>query len=86
MPINEHEGIDYASLSFDRWSFSWPDEKNGITSYVLVENDSDLVHGLLFVCFYCLASGVSINIMKFFHQYHLSLIKHFPCVIGFQDM
>ncbi|MCD9644655.1 hypothetical protein HAX54_033056 [Datura stramonium] len=29
------------------WSLSGPDEKNGITSYGLVENDSDLVHGLL---------------------------------------
>nr|UDY68468.1 Ycf2 protein [Solanum muricatum]UDY68487.1 Ycf2 protein [Solanum muricatum] len=29
------------------WSLSVPDEKNGITSYGLVENDSDLVHGLL---------------------------------------
>ncbi|MCE5167299.1 Protein Ycf2, partial [Datura stramonium] len=40
----------------DLWSLSGPDgknritspdEKNGITSYGLVENDSDLVHGLL---------------------------------------
>nr|YP_009752201.1 Ycf2 protein [Linnaeosicyos amara]QIT05611.1 Ycf2 protein [Linnaeosicyos amara] len=29
------------------WSLPGPDEKNGITSYGLVENDSDLVHGLL---------------------------------------
>ncbi|KAL0318101.1 UNVERIFIED_CONTAM: protein Ycf2 [Sesamum calycinum] len=28
-------------------SLPGPDEKNGITSYGLVENDSDLVHGLL---------------------------------------
>ncbi|PHT54775.1 hypothetical protein CQW23_03261 [Capsicum baccatum] len=31
----------------DLWSLSEPDEKNWITSYGLVENDSDLVHGLL---------------------------------------
>uniref|UniRef100_A0A3Q7HKI5 Uncharacterized protein n=1 Tax=Solanum lycopersicum TaxID=4081 RepID=A0A3Q7HKI5_SOLLC len=31
----------------DLWSLSVPDEKNGITSYGLVENYSDLVHGLL---------------------------------------
>nr|BDR61695.1 hypothetical protein RF2 [Erycibe henryi] len=33
------------SVAQDLWS--GPDEKNGITSYGLVENDSDLVHGLL---------------------------------------
>ncbi|CAI0433468.1 unnamed protein product [Linum tenue] len=31
----------------DLWSLPRPDEKNGITYYGLVENDSDLVHGLL---------------------------------------
>nr|UED18839.1 hypothetical protein RF2 [Euphorbia bisellenbeckii]UED18857.1 hypothetical protein RF2 [Euphorbia bisellenbeckii] len=31
----------------DLWSLPGPDEKNGITYYRLVENDSDLVHGLL---------------------------------------
>ncbi|KAK2985109.1 hypothetical protein RJ640_022987 [Escallonia rubra] len=31
----------------DLWSLARPDEKNGITSYGLVENDFDLVHGLL---------------------------------------
>ncbi|KAK8949710.1 Protein ycf2 [Platanthera zijinensis] len=31
----------------DLWSSSRPNEKNWITSYGLVENDSDLVHGLL---------------------------------------
>nr|YP_009529204.1 hypothetical protein RF2 [Lennoa madreporoides]YP_009529212.1 hypothetical protein RF2 [Lennoa madreporoides]AXX76004.1 hypothetical protein RF2 [Lennoa madreporoides]AXX76012.1 hypothetical protein RF2 [Lennoa madreporoides] len=31
----------------DLWSLPGPDEKNGITSFGLVENDSDLVHGLL---------------------------------------
>nr|YP_009166849.1 putative chloroplast RF21 [Viscum crassulae]YP_009166857.1 putative chloroplast RF21 [Viscum crassulae]ALC75149.1 putative chloroplast RF21 [Viscum crassulae]ALC75157.1 putative chloroplast RF21 [Viscum crassulae] len=31
----------------DLWSLPGPDEINGITSYGLVENDSDLVHGLL---------------------------------------
>uniref|UniRef100_A0A6N2NLU9 Protein Ycf2 n=1 Tax=Salix viminalis TaxID=40686 RepID=A0A6N2NLU9_SALVM len=31
----------------DLWSLPGPDEKNGITYYGLVENDSDLVHGLL---------------------------------------
>ena len=35
------------SVSHDLWSLPEPDEKNGITSYGLVENDSDLVHGLL---------------------------------------
>ena len=33
------------SVAQDLWSL--PGEKNGITSYGLVENDSDLVHGLL---------------------------------------
>ncbi|MFS7916782.1 hypothetical protein Hanom_Chr03g00181411 [Helianthus anomalus] len=31
----------------DLWSLPGPDEKNGITPYGLVENDSGLVHGLL---------------------------------------
>ncbi|MBA0642332.1 hypothetical protein Goklo_026739, partial [Gossypium klotzschianum] len=31
----------------DLWSLPGPDEKNGITSYGFIENDSDLVHGLL---------------------------------------
>ncbi|KAJ7941873.1 Protein Ycf2 [Quillaja saponaria] len=53
---NEHEEINDTSLSLscsagsvaqDLWSLPGPDEKNGITSYGLVENDSDLVHGLL---------------------------------------
>nr|QWL17084.1 hypothetical chloroplast RF21 [Plantago brasiliensis]QWL17101.1 hypothetical chloroplast RF21 [Plantago brasiliensis] len=35
------------SVAQDLWSLPGPDEKNGITSYRLVENDSDLVHGLL---------------------------------------
>nr|UEN67600.1 hypothetical protein RF2 [Sophora davidii]UEN67619.1 hypothetical protein RF2 [Sophora davidii] len=35
------------SIAQDLWSLSGPEEKNGITSYGLVENDSDLVHGLL---------------------------------------
>nr|YP_010397446.1 Ycf2 [Illicium simonsii]UQJ77579.1 Ycf2 [Illicium simonsii] len=35
------------SVAQDLWSTSGPDEKNGITSYGFVENDSDLVHGLL---------------------------------------
>ena len=35
------------SVAHDLWSLPKPDEKNGITSYGLVENDSDLVHGLL---------------------------------------
>nr|WOC91440.1 Ycf2 protein [Utricularia graminifolia]WOC91450.1 Ycf2 protein [Utricularia graminifolia] len=35
------------SVAQDLWSLPGPDEKNGITSYKLVENDSDLVHGLL---------------------------------------
>ena len=53
---NEYEEINDISLSFecsaesvaqDLWSLPGPDEKNGITSYGLVENDSDLVHSLL---------------------------------------
>nr|YP_009417571.1 hypothetical chloroplast RF21 [Erythronium sibiricum]AQD17429.1 hypothetical chloroplast RF21 [Erythronium sibiricum] len=35
------------SVAQDLWSSSGPNEKNGITSYGFVENDSDLVHGLL---------------------------------------
>nr|USG53786.1 hypothetical protein RF2 [Nanocnide lobata]USG53803.1 hypothetical protein RF2 [Nanocnide lobata] len=35
------------SVAQDLWSLPELDEKNGITSYGLVENDSDLVHGLL---------------------------------------
>ncbi|XP_048235703.1 protein Ycf2-like [Ricinus communis] len=35
------------SVAQDFWSPPEPDEKNGITYYGLVENDSDLVHGLL---------------------------------------
>ncbi|KAH7554428.1 hypothetical protein JRO89_XS12G0205700 [Xanthoceras sorbifolium] len=35
------------SVAQDLWSLPGPDEKNGITSSGLVENDSDLVHGLL---------------------------------------
>ncbi|KAL6515705.1 ATP synthase A chain [Orobanche minor] len=35
------------SVDQDLWFLPGPDEKNGITSYGLVENDSDLVHGLL---------------------------------------
>nr|YP_010544670.1 hypothetical protein RF2 [Littorella uniflora]YP_010544682.1 hypothetical protein RF2 [Littorella uniflora]UYG22600.1 hypothetical protein RF2 [Littorella uniflora]UYG22601.1 hypothetical protein RF2 [Littorella uniflora] len=35
------------SVAQDLWSLPGPDEKNGITSYGLVENESDLVHGLL---------------------------------------
>nr|ATL60709.1 Ycf2 [Rondeletia odorata] len=35
------------SVAQDLWSLPGPNEKNGITSYGLVENDSDLVHGLL---------------------------------------
>ncbi|KAI5653929.1 hypothetical protein M9H77_31116 [Catharanthus roseus] len=34
-------------IAQDFWSLPGPDEKNGITSYGLVENYSDLVHGLL---------------------------------------
>ena len=53
---NEYEDINDTSLPFelfcrsvaqDLWSLPGPDEKNGITSYGLVENNSDLVHGLL---------------------------------------
>ncbi|KAF3672671.1 ribosomal protein S7 [Capsicum annuum] len=35
------------SVIQDLWSLFGPDEKNRITSYGLIENDSDLVHGLL---------------------------------------
>nr|YP_009897088.1 Ycf2 [Hornungia petraea]YP_009897107.1 Ycf2 [Hornungia petraea]QKK43722.1 Ycf2 [Hornungia petraea]QKK43741.1 Ycf2 [Hornungia petraea] len=35
------------SVAQDLWSLPGPDEKNGITSYGFIENDSDLVHGLL---------------------------------------
>nr|YP_009747955.1 Ycf2 protein [Chamaegastrodia shikokiana]YP_009747963.1 Ycf2 protein [Chamaegastrodia shikokiana]QII89635.1 Ycf2 protein [Chamaegastrodia shikokiana]QII89643.1 Ycf2 protein [Chamaegastrodia shikokiana] len=35
------------SVAQDLWSSSRPNEKNWITSYGFVENDSDLVHGLL---------------------------------------
>nr|YP_010419838.1 hypothetical protein RF2 [Leucosyke puya]YP_010419855.1 hypothetical protein RF2 [Leucosyke puya]USG53539.1 hypothetical protein RF2 [Leucosyke puya]USG53556.1 hypothetical protein RF2 [Leucosyke puya] len=35
------------SVAQDLWSLPELDEKKGITSYGLVENDSDLVHGLL---------------------------------------
>nr|YP_009770550.1 Ycf2 [Astragalus bhotanensis]QIT01252.1 Ycf2 [Astragalus bhotanensis]UWV18787.1 Ycf2 [Astragalus bhotanensis] len=35
------------SVAQDLWSLPEPKEKNGITSYRLVENDSDLLHGLL---------------------------------------
>nr|WCQ78592.1 hypothetical chloroplast RF21 [Galeola lindleyana]WCQ78594.1 hypothetical chloroplast RF21 [Galeola lindleyana] len=35
------------SVAQDLWSSSRPDEKKGITSYGFVENDSNLVHGLL---------------------------------------
>nr|YP_010690634.1 Ycf2 protein [Cartonema parviflorum]YP_010690651.1 Ycf2 protein [Cartonema parviflorum]WBU14345.1 Ycf2 protein [Cartonema parviflorum]WBU14362.1 Ycf2 protein [Cartonema parviflorum] len=35
------------SVAQDLWSSPGTDEKNGITSYGFVENDSDLVHGLL---------------------------------------
>ena len=35
------------SVAQDLWSLPRPDEKNGITSYGLVENDSYLVHSLL---------------------------------------
>ncbi|XP_073220846.1 hypothetical chloroplast RF21 (chloroplast) [Cicer arietinum] len=35
------------SVAQDLWSLPGPNEKNGITSYRLIENDSDLIHGLL---------------------------------------
>nr|UHJ17194.1 hypothetical protein RF2 [Oxytropis falcata] len=35
------------SVAQDLWSLPEPKEKNGITSYRLIENDSDLLHGLL---------------------------------------
>ncbi|XLS44370.1 hypothetical protein HN51_001235, partial [Arachis hypogaea] len=44
MNICEHCGYHLKVSSSDRIE---PDEKNGITSYGLVENDSDLVHGIL---------------------------------------
>jgi hypothetical protein len=39
--------IECRSVAQDLWSSLEPDEQNGITSYGFVENDSDLVHGLL---------------------------------------
>ncbi|XP_047258917.1 protein Ycf2 A-like [Capsicum annuum] len=35
------------SVIQDLWSLFGPDEKNRITSFGLIENDSDLVHGLI---------------------------------------
>lgn len=35
------------SVAQDLWSLPGPDEKNRITSYGFIENDSDLFHGLL---------------------------------------
>nr|QPF16914.1 Ycf2 protein [Onobrychis viciifolia] len=35
------------SVAQDLWSIQGPNEKNEITSYRFIENDSDLVHGLL---------------------------------------
>ncbi|MCE5167244.1 Protein Ycf2 A, partial [Datura stramonium] len=35
------------SVAQDLWSLSGPNEKNGITSYGLIENDSVLLHSLL---------------------------------------
>ena len=35
------------SIAQDLWSLPGPNEKNGITYYGLVENDSNLIHGLL---------------------------------------
>ncbi|EEF42577.1 conserved hypothetical protein [Ricinus communis] len=40
-------GCSAGSVAQDLWSQPGPDEKNGITYYGLIENDSDLVHGLL---------------------------------------
>ncbi|XP_047260537.1 protein Ycf2-like [Capsicum annuum] len=40
-------GCSAGSIVQDLWSLSGPDGKNRITSYGLVENDSNLVHGLL---------------------------------------
>nr|YP_010449706.1 Ycf2 protein [Gardneria ovata]UTU96294.1 Ycf2 protein [Gardneria ovata] len=40
-------GCSAGSVAQDLWSLTGPDEKGGITSYGLVENDSGLVHGLL---------------------------------------
>ncbi|CAA7022379.1 unnamed protein product [Microthlaspi erraticum] len=53
---NEHEeftillyllSCSAGSVAQDLWSLPGPDEKNRITSYGFIENDSDLVHGLL---------------------------------------
>ncbi|MBA0666212.1 hypothetical protein Goklo_002654 [Gossypium klotzschianum] len=35
------------SVAQDLWSLPEPNEKTGITSYGFIENDSNLVHGLL---------------------------------------
>ncbi|KAF3618740.1 Ribulose bisphosphate carboxylase large chain [Capsicum annuum] len=45
--IHDLDVNDLNDLFLDLWSLSEPDEKNGITSYGLIENDFDLVHGLL---------------------------------------
>ncbi|KAF5765315.1 hypothetical protein HanRHA438_Chr15g0714761 [Helianthus annuus] len=37
------------SVTQDLWSLPGPDEKNGITPYGLVENDSGLVRGLIII-------------------------------------
>ncbi|KAK5839802.1 hypothetical protein PVK06_008642 [Gossypium arboreum] len=49
-PSHSHFGRNRSTNSLipvSKGSLPGPDEKNGITSYGLVENDSDLVHGLL---------------------------------------
>ncbi|RZC45462.1 hypothetical protein C5167_038438 [Papaver somniferum] len=44
---NIHDLCSTESVAQDLWSLPGPDENNWITSYGFVENDSDLVHGLL---------------------------------------
>ncbi|XP_055814125.1 protein Ycf2-like [Solanum dulcamara] len=46
-PSNRTYALAARSVAQNNWSLSVPDEKNGITSYGLVENDSDLVCVLL---------------------------------------
>ncbi|KAK2992662.1 hypothetical protein RJ640_014912 [Escallonia rubra] len=47
MVVRLRPGTPALSVAQDLWFLGSPDEKNGITSYGLVGNDSDLVHGLL---------------------------------------
>ena len=45
--MNDFLSCFIGSIVQNLWSLFGPNEKNEITSYGLVENDFDLVHGLL---------------------------------------